>query len=215
MRRMKLLNGLIAGYSQVAIIFPIVVAAPRYFAGAIALGVLMRVVDSFGQVQSALSWFVNSYASLATWRSEVERLATFHRAIVAARTLEGAGATLAPSADGTLSLDDVTLSLPGGASLLEHASLEIRPGESTVITGRSGSGKSTLFRALAGIWPFGSGHIRRPAGTYLFLPQRPYIPLGQLRHAVSYPDRSMTHSDAAIVTALEQAGLGNLTDPSR
>jgi vitamin B12/bleomycin/antimicrobial peptide transport system ATP-binding/permease protein len=198
MRRTKLLNGLVAGYNQVAIIFPIVVAAPRYFGGAIALGVLMRVVDSFGQVQSALSWFVTSYASLATWRSEVERLASFHRAIVAARALEAeTGHILTPSEDGTLVLDDITLA--------------IRKGESTIITGRSGSGKSTLFRALAGIWPYASGRIRRPDGTYLFLPQRPYIPLGKLRHAVSYPDAETAHPDSTIIAALEEAGLPELT----
>ncbi len=210
MRRMKLLNGLVTGYTQVAIIFPIVVAAPRYFAGEIALGILMRVVDAFGQVQTAMSWFVNSYADLATWRAQVERLATFHRAIVAASVLGTQGATVAPAADGALALDDLTLLLPDGTKLLDRAALRVRPGESTVITGRSGSGKSTLFRAIAGIWPFASGEVHRPAGSYLFLPQRPYIPLGTLRHAVDYPDFGTPHDDAAIVAALTDAGLGHI-----
>src|SRR6185437_7456060 len=172
--------------------------------------ILMRVVDAFGQVQTAMSWFVNSYAELATWRSQVERLATFERAIVAARALETKGATLLPASDGALALDHLTLQLPDGTKLLDRATLHVRPGESTVITGRSGSGKSTLFRAIAGIWPFASGEVHRPAGSYLFLPQHPYIPLGTLRHAVDYPHSGTPHDDAAITAALTDAGLGHI-----
>jgi vitamin B12/bleomycin/antimicrobial peptide transport system ATP-binding/permease protein len=213
MRRMKLLNGLVAGYSQVAIIFPIVVAAPRYFAGRMALGGLMRIVDAFGQVQGAMSWFINSYASLATWRAEVERLSTFHRAIVAAGALAQRSSALRTEAAGRadgLALEDLTLTLPGGATLLENANLRLRRGEATVISGRSGSGKSTLFRAIAGIWPFGSGKVERPDGSYLFLPQRPYIPLGTLRHAVTYPAEGGDIDTAQIEAALADAGLAHL-----
>ena len=214
MNRTKLLNTLVSGYSQVAVIFPIVVAAPRYFSGAIQLGGLTRTASAFGQVQSAMSWFVNSYASLASWRAEVERLATFQRAIAAAHeaTAHGAGqgAALGAAPDGRLTLDDLTLTLPTGEALLQHAGMAFQRGESTVITGRSGSGKSTLFRAIAGIWPFGTGKVRRPAGTYLFLPQRPYIPLGTLRHAVAYPDEDRGADDARIAAALRDAGLEQL-----
>jgi putative ATP-binding cassette transporter len=208
MRRTKLLNSLVVGYSQVATIFPIVVAAPRYFSGAIPLGGLTRTASAFGQVQGAMSWFVNSYATLATWRSQVDRLASFHRAIVAAHAAVDHGARLEAGTGADLSMEDLTLGLPTGEVLLRHAGLAFRKGESTVISGRSGSGKSTLFRALAGIWPYGSGHVERPAGSYLFLPQRPYIPLGTLRHAVAYPRPEESFGDAELTAALTDAGLG-------
>ncbi len=210
MRRTKLLNGLTFGYGQVSNVFPFVVAAPRYFSGAIALGVLTQTADAFGQVQGAMSWFINSYASLATWRSEVERLATFQRAVHAAAALGSTGAVMGTASDGGFALEDLTLTLPGGAKLLDHASLAIRPGESTVITGRSGSGKSTLFRLIAGIWPFAAGRVQRPAGRILFLPQRPYFPIGTLREAVCYPEAPGGFTDAAVGEALTGAGLGGL-----
>jgi vitamin B12/bleomycin/antimicrobial peptide transport system ATP-binding/permease protein len=210
MRRTKALNALIAGYSQVAVIFPIVVAAPRYFSGTMTLGDLTQTADAFGQVQGAMSWFVNSYASLAGWRATVERLATFHYAIEAARLAAGEGVTAEPGE--TLELDHASIALPTGTPLLAPTSLAFRPGESVVLTGRSGAGKSTLFRALAGIWPFGGGHVRQPSGKLMFLPQRPYIPLGTLRHAIAYPSAPDTHSDAEIRAALADAKLGHLED---
>jgi putative ATP-binding cassette transporter len=207
MQRTKLLNALVAGYTQVAVIFPIVVAAPRFFAGTMTLGDLTQTADAFGQVQGAMSWFVNSYASLASWRATAERLATFDRAIQAARAAES-GFRMEPGE--TYGLEGVTLALPNGERLVEGATLAVGPGESVVVTGRSGSGKSTLFRALAGIWPFGAGVIRRPAGRALFLPQRPYIPLGTLRHAVTYPDAADAHDDAAVRAVLADVGLAHL-----
>lgn len=208
MQRTKMLNSLIAGYEQVATIFPFVVAAPRYFAGEIQLGGLMRTASAFGRVQDSLSWFITAYASLASWRATVTRLDSFETAILAARALADKGATVQTGEPGPIRLEDVTLQLPDGSRLIEHARLTFPPGESTVVAGRSGSGKSTLFRALAGIWPFGSGHIVRPPGTYLFLPQRPYIPLGTLRHAVTYPAPHDAYGDEAIARALQDAGLG-------
>jgi vitamin B12/bleomycin/antimicrobial peptide transport system ATP-binding/permease protein len=172
MQRAKLLNALVSGYSQVAIIFPIIVAAPRYFGGAMALGDLTRTAGAFGQVQTAMSWFVSSCASLATWRAEAERLATFQPAIVAARD-KAIGAPVLQSVEGVdLCLRDLTVGLPGGKVLLERLTLSFHRGQSTVITGWSGSGESTLFRAIAGIWPFGAGVVERPAGRYLFLPPK-------------------------------------------
>ncbi len=209
MQRTKALNALVSGYSQVAVVFPIIVAAPRYFAGKIALGGLTRTASAFGQVQGAMSWFVGAYASLAVWRAEVERLAAFDRAVTEARASAGQGVALA--ADGErMRLEDVTLKLPDGAVLLDHASVEFRPGQSVVITGRSGSGKSTLFRALAGIWPFGSGRVALPAGRCLFLPQRPYLPQGSLRRAVTYPAAPEAIAEAVVAEALSAVGLGAL-----
>ncbi|MBW4093047.1 MAG: ABC transporter ATP-binding protein/permease [Proteobacteria bacterium] len=240
MLRTKRLNALVSGYGQIAVIFPFVVAAPRYFSGQIQLGGLTQTAGAFGQVQGSLSWFVNAYGTLAQWRAIVERLTTFHRAIVLARAAAGhvapgsvpggrAGAAESPqvaaqaaaggpgiaiATDGAVRLEDLTLDLPrGGDPLLAHANLTFTPGQSVVVTGRSGSGKSTLFRALAGIWPFGHGKVARPAAERcLFLPQRPYIPLGTLRHAVTYPLAPAVVPREAVTQALMDVGLGGLVD---
>ncbi len=210
MRRTKLLNTLISGYDQVAVVFPIIVAAPRYFSGQIQLGGLTQTAGAFGRVQDSLSWFVSAYASLASWRATVERLTTFHKAIVAARAAYGHGLVSADGPLGRVAARDLSIELPNGATLLRHADLNFTAGRSVVVTGRSGSGKSTLFRALAGIWPFGSGRVERPAGRSLFLPQRPYIPLGTLRQVVTYPSDAQTQDPARVAQALEDAGLPQL-----
>ncbi len=209
MTRTKLLNSLVNGYAQIAIIFPIVVAAPRYFAGDMQLGGLMQTVGAFGSVQQSLSWFVESYAQLAEWRAIVERLATFDRAIVKARAESNGGFTVAGAPDGSVHLDDVTMSLPDGTKLLDGANIQFTAGHSVVITGRTGSGKSTLFRVLAGIWPFGHGAIRIPPNAF-FLPQRPYIPLGTLRHVITYPNAVESFSQEDVARALTDAGLPQL-----
>ena len=211
MGRTKMLNSLVNGYAQVAIIFPIVVAAPRYFAGDMQLGGLMQTVGAFGSVQSSMSWFVESYSLIAQWRAIVERLATFHRAIVKARAETHGGFMNSPAADGTVRLHDVTMGLPDGTRLLDGADLTLTPGHSVVITGRTGSGKSTLFRVLAGIWPFGHGQIQVPAKSF-FLPQRPYIPLGTLRHVITYPNAVDAFADQEIAQALTDAGLPQLCE---
>jgi len=214
MQRTKALNTLIAGYDQIASVFPIVVAAPRYFSGAIQLGGLTQTAGAFARVQGSLSWFIEVYSgnspndvSLVRWRSVVERLTTFHKAIVAARAAYGQGLVSADGTPGRVTARDLSIELPNGTELLQHAELSFTEGRSVVVTGRSGSGKSTLFRALAGIWPFGSGRVERPAGRSLFLPQRPYIPLGTLRHVVSYPSDVEAHEPTEVVQALEDVGL--------
>jgi putative ATP-binding cassette transporter len=211
MTRTKMLNSLVVGYDQVAVVFPIVVAAPRYFSGAMQLGGLMQTVGAFASVQGSMSWFVSAYAQLAQWRAIVERLATFHRAIVAARAESNGEFTIAGAADGEVHLSNVTMRLPDGTTLLEDADLHMMAGHSLVITGRSGSGKSTLFRVLAGIWPFGKGRVEVPANSF-FLPQRPYIPLGTLRHVITYPNAVEQFSQADIAQALTDAGLPQLVD---
>jgi len=209
MTRTKLLNSLTNGYAQIAVIFPIVVAAPRYFSGAIQLGGLMQTVGAFAQVQGSMSWFVDSYASLAQWRAIVERLATFHRAIVKARAETHGGFITSEAPTGTVRLHDVTMSLPDGTKLLDGADLSLTAGHSIVITGRTGSGKSTLFRVLAGLWPFGHGLVEIPPKSF-FLPQRPYIPLGTLRHVITYPNAVDAFSQEQIGQALTDAGLPQL-----
>jgi vitamin B12/bleomycin/antimicrobial peptide transport system ATP-binding/permease protein len=175
------------------------------------LGGLMQTVGAFASVQGSMSWFVESYASLAEWRSIVERLATFDRAIVKARAGTHGGFTTATVQDGNVRLQDVTISLPDGTKLLDGADVTLTAGHSVVITGRSGSGKSTLFRVLAGIWPFGKGQIQVPPNSF-FLPQRPYIPLGTLRHVITYPNAVDAFTEQEISEALSDAGLPQLCD---
>jgi putative ATP-binding cassette transporter len=199
------------GYQQVASIFPIVVAAPAYFAGRIPLGGLIQTSSAFGQVQDSLSWFVENYSVLTEWRATVERLTGFTRAVAIARTA-GTGPVAAKGPQSALVLDDVTVSLPDGRVLVRGGQAQVAPGDSVVITGASGSGKSTLFRAIAGIWPFGTGRVALPAsGRALFLPQRPYIPLGSLKRAVCYPEDAAAYTDAEVSEALEAAELPHLT----
>ena len=212
MQRTKLLNALTSGYQQIAVVFPIIVAAPRYFGGQIPLGGLTRTASAFGQVQGAMSWFVGSYASLAAWSATVERLASFQRSIEAARAQAGSGIAVTESAGDSLDLHHLHITLPNGKSLIEEDAYRFLRGESVVISGRSGLGKSTLFRAIAGIWPFGEGKIARPQGRYLFLPQRPYLPLGSLRHIVTYPAAADSMSDEVIAEALRKTGLGALVE---
>ncbi|HTI56085.1 MAG TPA: ABC transporter ATP-binding protein/permease [Verrucomicrobiae bacterium] len=212
MRQQKRLTWFTAGYGQAAIIFPILVAAPRYFRGEIPLGALMQTSQAFGQVQDSLSFIVTSYTDIAEWRAVVLRLLGFERALARVRAetaVEGVhhGTGVADS----LTLDRVNLALPGGRSLMEGVSFEIRPGDTALISGPSGAGKSTLFRAIAGIWPFGRGDVRLPRdGRVLFLPQKPYLPIGTLREVVSYPTPLAGVSDAALRQALEAVGLPEL-----
>jgi vitamin B12/bleomycin/antimicrobial peptide transport system ATP-binding/permease protein len=198
-----------SGYQQLAIIFPYVVTAPNFFAGAITFGVMTQTASAFGQVQSALSFFIDNYTYLAELRAVMDRLKGLQAA-----TDERPATTLdvvpQPGRQ-DVSAEGLTLALPNGQALLQDARVELPKGRATLISGVSGSGKSTLFRALAGIWPFGRGHVNIPAGArVLFLPQKPYIPIGTLRDAVKYPDENSAASDAEIVAALEAAQLGHL-----
>jgi putative ATP-binding cassette transporter len=208
----KRLTFFTAGFTQVASIFPIIVAAPAYFAGRIPLGGLMQTASAFGQVQGALSWFVDNYARLTEWRATVERLTGFTRAIAAARAADD-GVRAAPGADPALTMDGVSLSLRDGRVLMTDAAMRLEKGEAVLLTGASGSGKSTLFRAIAGIWPFGRGAVSIPAGSrLLFLPQRPYLPLGTLRRVVCYPLDATQVPEAEIRATLAAAGLPQLAD---
>ena len=205
-RRFKL-NLLTDTYEQAAVVFPFILGAPRYFAGAIELGGLMRIVSAFSQVQRSLSWFVSVYESLAAWSATVSRLTTFQAAIGTAHRLASAGPVLGGSSADAIALGRADILLPNQQPVLQHADVAFRRGRSVTIAGRSGSGKSTVFRAIAGIWPFGSGTIERPPGTYLFLPQRPYLPLGTLRHAITYPGDEKAYEPGLVRTALTAAGL--------
>ena len=208
LRRYLLLNVTTVSYSQVASVLPTLLIAPLFFAGKVTLGTMFQIGQSFGAVQGALSWFGESFSLLASWRATVGRLATFDRAIEAARR-SGSGVAESVVGDDFL-LDDVSLALPDGSSLAGGLNLALVAGTDTLVSGHSGIGKSTLFRTLAGIWPFGSGRIERPAGSTLFLPQRPYIPLGTLRHAVCYPLDIAAVAAGAAEAALHGAELDHL-----
>ncbi len=213
MRRQKRLTWFTAGYGQAAVIFPILVAAPRYFRGEIPLGALMQTSQAFGQVQDALSFIVTSYTDIAEWRAVVLRLLGFERALARVRAEAAVeGVHHGTGGADSLTLDRVSLTLPGGRPLMEGVSFDIRAGDTALISGPSGAGKSTLFRAIAGIWPFGRGDVRLPRDAHvLFLPQKPYLPIGTLREVVSYPTPLTGVSDAALRQALEAVGLPELT----
>ena len=214
MRQQKRLTSFTAGYSQVAIIFPFVVAAPRYFRGEFALGGLMQTASAFGQVQDALSYIISSYTDIAEWRAVVARLVGFNTALDQVRieaAIQGIRHEEAPA--GGLGLEHVHLALPDGRPLVEDISVSLRRGDNALISGPSGAGKSTLFRAIAGIWPFGRGRITMPAGDrVLFLPQKPYLPLGTIREIVSYPTPPAGLTDATLREGLEAVGLPQLGD---
>jgi putative ATP-binding cassette transporter len=210
MRYTKNLTFLTTAYDQLANIFPILVAAPRYFTGAISLGVLTQIGNAFGEVQGALSWFVGSYSSLASWKATVDRLLSFEDAMEAARREETGRARISVVPNGVASVhaEDLQLQLPDGRLIVDDANLAIEPGDRVLISGPTGAGKSTLFRAFAGIWPYGAGEVHMPRTAHMmFLPQRPYLPIASLRDAVTYPAPSGTFVDSTIRGALEATGL--------
>lgn len=197
-------------YGQLAVIFPFVVAAPRYFNGPLKLGDLMQISNAFGQVQGALSWFVDAYSSVALWRATTDRLLSFDDSL---QQLHGEADTLLHAVEGVSpALHGVRLDTPGGAPIVADATLVVAAGDRLLLTGPSGSGKSTVFRALAGIWPYGSGVIEQPRGKLLFLPQKPYLPIGSLRACVSYPSAPGEFSDDAIMTTLRECRLPQLVE---
>ncbi|MFM2427598.1 MAG: hypothetical protein RL707_1425 [Pseudomonadota bacterium] len=209
-----------SSYGQAAVVFPMLVASPRYFSGAIQLGELMQISSAFGQVQESLSWFISNYSRLASWQATTLRLTSFQDQMSAVTTrtvVEGA-----TSGINALHTTPLTLSLPNGDVLLADTSLNIAAGDTVLIRGPSGCGKSTLLRALAGIWPYVSapthdrhgepityGPVVLPEGS-VFMPQRPYFPEGTLRQALAYPDSATHYSDEALQNALYDALLPHL-----
>jgi putative ATP-binding cassette transporter len=213
MRRTKSLTWFTSGYGQLAVIFPFVVAAPRFFSGAIPLGGLMQTASAFGFVRESLSWFITAYQAFAIWKATVDRLIGFHRTIRAAQHQQRSepGIEITDGSTRALQLEELELRLPTGEPLLMQARIAIEPGSRVLIQGPSGSGKTTLLRAIAGIWPFGRGRIREPVSFHaMFLPQRPYFPVGTLRNAICYPSRPDTYDDSQIKEALRAVGLPHL-----
>jgi putative ATP-binding cassette transporter len=212
LRRMKV-TAFTATFGQISPIIPYVVTAPFYFSGKIKLGAMTQTAQAFGQVAGALTFFVTYYNYLAGFKSVVDRLTSFDEAIDTAERLVGEGPAYVVSEIGAkdVALDDVDLKLPDGRYIVDIRHLELASGQSVAISGPSGTGKSTLFRAIAGIWPYGGGRIRAPKGTHVMVvPPKPYIPIGTLRAAVTYPAVAGTYRDDEIRSALVDANLPNL-----
>jgi putative ATP-binding cassette transporter len=209
MKRQKRLTWFTAGYGQIAIIFPVIAAAPRYFAKQIQLGGLMQVVNAFSAVQNSLSFIVTSYSEIATWQAVTERLSGFQDRLHAVRETTGASSKIVlRSGEGGITVDGLDLDLPDGTPLLGRIEFAVARGETMLISGPTGAGKSTLLRAIAGLWPFGAGEIGIGEDSMLFLPQRPYLPLGTLAEALLYPGTTGNCPTSALVSVLNQVGLG-------
>jgi vitamin B12/bleomycin/antimicrobial peptide transport system ATP-binding/permease protein len=214
MRRTKRLTAFTASYSQAAVIFPYVLVAPAYFADKIQLGGMMQTASAFSSVQKSLSFFVSIYRALAEWRAVVARLDGFEMAIAsAASQVTRADSIDVVSSTGSDNIDlkQLLVRLPNGTPLVSADSFSINSNERTLVTGPSGAGKSTLFRAIAGVWPFGSGSIAVPAkATLMMLPQRPYFPVGSLKAAIVYPAEAGAFSSDRVRDVLTSVGLPQL-----
>jgi vitamin B12/bleomycin/antimicrobial peptide transport system ATP-binding/permease protein len=206
----KILMAFTAGYGQISPFIPYIVAAPFYFLGKIPLGTLTQTASAFGRVEGSLSYFIDAYTSVADYLSVIRRLASFDTAIQSASPTVHRGIVTTEHPQSSLELDDLHVTLPDGTEIV-NASLSFASGQSVLVSGPSGSGKSTLFRAIAGIWPYGTGLIRKPAhATVMLLPQKPYLPQGRLRDCVAYPAMAHDIADAELMNVLESVGLGSL-----
>jgi putative ATP-binding cassette transporter len=212
MLRQKKLTWLTSSYNQLSVVFPLLVASPRFFAGQIQLGGLMQIGNAFGEVHRALSFIVDSFVGIAEWKAVVERLSGFAetmKRVDALRALEQI--RTAPSPSGKIGLEGLHVKLPDGRTLSRGITLSLDPGDAMVVTGPSGCGKSTLLRVLANIWPYGEGKVCTPGGReMMFLSQKPYLPLGTLREALFYPAAVRGDGEAELAEILDLCGLSHL-----
>jgi len=207
------LTWITAGYGWFTLVAPILVAAPLYFAGNISFGGLMMASGAFIQVQSSLRWFVDNFSTIADWRATLLRVASFRRAVIDTDELHDIESRIAVVAGdpGEISIDDLEIASPAGATMLAEKKVQIRAGERVLIVGESGTGKTLLFRALAGLWPWGAGRISHPRGEeILYMPRTPYLPPGTLREALAYPSATQVFDAAAYAGALIRLKLERL-----
>ena len=209
MKRTKLMNFYNYSFIQVGFVFPILMLIPGYFSGALTMGMLMQAIGAFGSETVALAYFVNVYTTIAEFLAVTRRLSGFTEHIDEVTALEPDVAHKV-SADPVLALDGLQVQLPNGRTLLQDCSVSLQQGSYTLITGSSGCGKSTLLRTIAGLWPFGHGTLELPEQSkVLFLPQRPYLPLGTLRRAICYPGEELA-DDAQLSRLLQAVGMERL-----
>jgi putative ATP-binding cassette transporter len=207
------LTWITSGYGWLAIIVPILVASPGFFAGTLTLGGLMVVVGAFNQVQASLRWFVDQFPAIADWRATLHRVSAFKYALDMVDSSDEPTERIrfVPHPDGKLAFDGVSVLFSDGRVVIAEATAEIGLGERVLIVGESGAGKSTLFRALAGLWPWGAGTILLPdPRRMMFMPQRPYLPLGTLRAALTSPDAPDSIEMDEVESALKRVGLTEL-----
>jgi vitamin B12/bleomycin/antimicrobial peptide transport system ATP-binding/permease protein len=203
-------DGFNIAVSQIATVIPYIIQAPRFFRHAITLGDVEQTTIAFGQVHGALSFFRNSYGLFAAYRATLARLTGLLDANNQARALPSVAVV---DRHNGLDIKDLTVRRPDGQPLIEGLSLHLSPGQALLVTGASGCGKTTLLRSLADLWPYAQGTVRRPtAGRAMFLSQQPYVPLGGLRAALTYPQSPHLVDDEQVRTALRMVQLGHLED---
>jgi putative ATP-binding cassette transporter len=201
--------------SYIAPVLPIILCAPKFLDGSMTLGQVMQAASAFTIVQAAFNWLVDNYPRLAEWGASARRVASLELSLDALESAEkGIGMINRGEAAGAaLRLRNLSVTLDDGTAVVKDAEVAIMPGEKVLVAGESGVGKSTLVRAIAGLWPWGEGDIEVRSGAKLFLlPQRPYIPIGTLRRAASYPDAADSRNLDEIKEAFDKVGLGQLTE---
>jgi putative ATP-binding cassette transporter len=204
------------GSSVLSPVVPLLLGAPKYLAGELSLGELMQIATAFAQVQIALNWLVDNAIRLAEWLASAQRVVELTDSLVGLERTIGRydsddAIVLGESEDDAIHIQNLSITQQNGALMIEGTDLIVARGEKILVKGESGTGKSTLIRAMAGLWPWGSGRILRPRGaTFAFMPQRPYIPLGTLRHALLYPYGEDQQPEEKLEDALRRVGLAHL-----